>query len=727
MDSLKLFRDAFGRLTGNRPFPWQEDLYTRYFTQGLFPHSCSLPTGLGKTSVVAVWLIALANNPNRIPRRLVYVVNRRTVVDQTTNEVETLRANLQPAGLLNPLRDLCALPLRNGEAPLALSTLRGQFADNREWSADPCRPAVVVGTVDMIGSRLLFSGYGVGLKTKPLQAGFLAQDVLLVHDEAHLEPAFQALIETIRDEQTKEPAPLGQQIRLQVMALSATSRRVSDNCGLTQEEQAPPPDLPDPPTEPIHVAWQRLAARKWLRFHTPKNDKEKVAERIAELAKEYSNSHAGSAVLVFVNSLEDHATVCKGLKGQEVQVLTGTLRGLERDRMANPRSEAGCPIFARFLKPPKPGDVKGQWKAAPRPGTVYLVCTAAGEVGIDISADHMVCDLTSFERMTQRLGRVNRFGAGEANIDIVHEARGDKKKENEPNEQARWKTLDLLKELPQTGERWLASPLALLQLRERDDLRARFEPAYTPPPAILPATDILFDAWALTTISPPLVRERLPGRPPVEPYLHGISNWQPPETHVAWRKEVEVITGGLLDRYKPEELLEDFPLKPHELLRDRSDRVYDELQAIRERSERKGQETAVWLEGERGQIEVTALGELLNADKRAATRRIAYCHVLLPPSAGGLSERGTLDGKLDFDPDHPTGYDIADKWGVEGIQGGQEFELPRRWRGWDDERPPRDAIIAQPRHETWRRGKRIGRAYKPTTLAVVHPAICCRG
>jgi CRISPR-associated endonuclease/helicase Cas3 len=46
-----------------------------------------LPTGLGKTSIIAIWLIALTNRPEVTPRRLVYVVNRRTVVDQTTTEV----------------------------------------------------------------------------------------------------------------------------------------------------------------------------------------------------------------------------------------------------------------------------------------------------------------------------------------------------------------------------------------------------------------------------------------------------------------------------------------------------------------------------------------------------------------------------------------------------------------------------------------------------------------
>ena len=119
--------------------------------------------------------------------------NRRTVVDQTTDEVAGGPREPQTCRS----RQACACrcrPADDGEPRLALSTLRGQFADNREWSADPSRPAVICGTVDMIGSRLLFSGYGVGFKQRPLHAGFLGQDALLVHDEAHFEPAFQTLV-----------------------------------------------------------------------------------------------------------------------------------------------------------------------------------------------------------------------------------------------------------------------------------------------------------------------------------------------------------------------------------------------------------------------------------------------------------------------------------------------------------------------------------------------------
>ncbi len=155
------FERTFKALTGNKPFPWQKALY-QHFASGNLPALCNISTGLGKTSLVAVWLIALAHDPDKVPRHLVYVVNRRTVVDQTTDEVEKYRCNLQVAGLDGKLRELCAIDLQNHDSPLAVSTLRGQFADNREWSADPCRPAVIVGTVDMIGSRLLFCGDGCG-------------------------------------------------------------------------------------------------------------------------------------------------------------------------------------------------------------------------------------------------------------------------------------------------------------------------------------------------------------------------------------------------------------------------------------------------------------------------------------------------------------------------------------------------------------------------------------
>jgi CRISPR-associated endonuclease/helicase Cas3 len=84
---LESFPDSFAYLTGNSPMGWQRRLYAR-FAQREIPTALDLPTGLGKTSVIVVWLVALAWQADQgiplFPRRLVYVVDRRTVVDQAT-------------------------------------------------------------------------------------------------------------------------------------------------------------------------------------------------------------------------------------------------------------------------------------------------------------------------------------------------------------------------------------------------------------------------------------------------------------------------------------------------------------------------------------------------------------------------------------------------------------------------------------------------------------------
>jgi len=679
-DFDRLFED----LTGNKPFPWQRKLYGEQ-VQKQFRTKCDVPTGLGKTSVIAVWLLSLSHNMRNgsldgFPRRLVYVVNRRTVVDQATREVERLRDALTGKSELKPVADaLRALSIQPEGQPLAISTLRGQFADNAEWRNDPARPAVVVGTVDMVGSRLLFSGYGCGFKSKPLHAGFLGQDVLFIHDEAHLELPFQTLVMGIRAEQER-CREFGV---FHVMELTATSRaNQTDESPIFTEE-----DLNDP------IVIKRCKASKSLSLQ-PVEEKKKLPDKVVDLALKHEKS--GQAILVFLRELADLEKVRRKLEStkQQVQVLMGTLRGLERDKLAKEDR-----IFARFM--PKP-EVK------PMPGTVYLVCTSAGEVGVDMSADHMVCDLTPFDSMAQRLGRVNRFGHGAASVDVVHvvskmekevseagnpgsdsgatdrgtshaeesareeiaEDYGSKEKNEErsPLELAIERTRLLLGKLPpQTHDSFDASPAALRGLLEAERLAA-----FTPPPVFCPATDILFDAWALTS-----VREKLPGRPPVADWLHGVAEWEPPETSVAWREEVEVVKDELLSRYMPDDLLEDYPLKPHELLRDRSDRVRKELEKIAAREP----DLPCWLLDAEGEVRVLRMDALVQKNRqKKPVINLEDCTVILPPKAGGL-KKGLLDGDEPFDKNQSDLYDVSEKWFDEEGQS-------RRCRVWDDAEPP---------------------------------------
>ena len=267
------FRTVFRELTDNQPLRWQERLFHEYFAINNIPRLIDLPTGLGKTMVMAIWLIALSVN-KAIPRRLTYVVDRRTVVDQATNLANLLWENA--AKTLPEIKNL------------AISTLRGQLADNREWTHDPSRAAIIIGTVDMIGSRLLFSGYRSSYKQRPLDAGLLGQDSLLVLDEAHLSEPFAKLLDKIERFQQEQGSPM------RVIKMSATA---------SSDEAIPfklePTDLNgDRNSNPIV---RRFNAEK--RFRITFVEKAKVQARIVKTAARLGKNN--SRVVVFVRSPGD--------------------------------------------------------------------------------------------------------------------------------------------------------------------------------------------------------------------------------------------------------------------------------------------------------------------------------------------------------------------------------------------------------------------------------------
>jgi CRISPR-associated endonuclease/helicase Cas3 len=394
---------------------------------------------------------------------------------------------------------------------------------------------------------------------------------------------------------------------MRVLQLSATNRDAATNDASVQPLRL---TTADEANETVRL---RIHATKQLRL-SPIADEKQLAEKLSELA--LARRDSGRAVLVFARSVE---TVQKieaaiGKAKLPVVVLTGTMRGKERDALTE------RPEFLRFL----PESSRPEVTLETATGTVYLVATSAGEVGVNLSADELICDLSTFESMAQRFGRVNRFGKlTDSTIDVVHP---EKFKTDDPMDEARSRTLDLLRQL--SGN---ASPNSLGQL----DAQARSD-AFSPPPIIRPATDILFDAWAMTSIRGPL-----PGRPPVAPYLHGEADWQPPETHVAWRSEVKIISNELIATYPPDELLADFPLKPHELLRDRSDRVRGELVEMAKRiAKGGGEQPAVWLVADDGNVETKLLRDFM---EKTSEELLHGRTILLPPWLGGL-RCGLLDG-----------------------------------------------------------------------------------
>ena len=440
------------------PFPWQRALLDRMLG-GTLPRVVDVPTGLGKTAVIAIWLVARAAGAN-VPRRLVYVVDRRAVVDQATTVAEGLREIVEqdPA-----LKAALRLDVRQ---PLPISTLRGQFLDNREWLADPSAPAIVLGTVDMVGSRLLFEGYGVSPRMRPYHAGLLGADTLVVLDEAHLVPPFEHLIRAIAGRVAtglgaREPALNALVPELHLLSLSATSRPTPDALALTAADRAHP------------MVARRLAARKELviRAEVSAGD---LPEHLAAEAWKLADAGAKPIrCIVFCDRRDDARLVAELLAKRAGKTTPIDIELFVGGRRIWERTEA-----ARWLR--ERGFIAGPAAAPDKPA--FVIATSAGEVGVDLDADHMVSDLVAWERMVQRLGRVNRRGDGEAQVVVIPAEQDD-----EELAARLAAATDVLRALPVTnGAAFDASPGALTELKLRattdEHLRAQIAQASTPEP-----------------------------------------------------------------------------------------------------------------------------------------------------------------------------------------------------------------------------------------------------
>jgi CRISPR-associated endonuclease/helicase Cas3 len=593
----KWLRGALGLERGETPFPWQEEMLRR-FVNGKFERALDIPTGLGKTAVMAIWLVARAVGAP-LPRRLVYVVDRRAVVDQATEVAISLRDFVERNAEFK-----LALGLEDRSLPV--STLRGQYVDNNEWIEDPASCAIIVGTVDMTGSRLLFEGYGVSRKMRPYTAGLLGSDTLVVLDEAHLVPPFEKLLESIaeggstfgpRDDKLRELVP-----SFKLLSLSATGRsREGNSIGLTDadlkhdimkrrlnankrlsvpdenpgsdstavgESEAPVESVnsEDAETEEAATGAEDVANR-------PTKKKPRTLDKVlAEHAWKLANRAASPVrCIVFCDRREcakdTKAAVEKLAAGDkntprvhvDTQLFVGGRRVFEREEAA------------RWLK--ENGFIAGTRIARTQPAFVFA--TSAGEVGVDLDADHMVCDLVAWERMVQRLGRVNRRGEGKAEVIVVDEPQSrdeEKAREKAPedrnaserntvaNTERKQAVHELLNLLPALDGGHDASPGALRALKlsaEGDpELQARLVTATTPAPLRPALSRPLVDAWSMTSL------KEHTGRPEIDPWLRGWVDEDPPQTAVIWRMHLPVRTrGGAVTNKEIEAFVEAAP--PH--------------------------------------------------------------------------------------------------------------------------------------------------------------------
>lgn len=402
MSAPPTFDEFVAAVHGREAFPWQRVMADMLVT-GTPPDLITVPTGLGKTSVLDAWTWALAMQADRgvdrrVTTRAAFVVDRRVIVDAAFEHASVIqRALCEPA---HPATEWAAERLlglgHELERAIEVVRMRGGVTWSWRWLRQPDQPAVIVGTVDQFGSRFLFRGYGVGDRLRPIDAALVGTDVTAFVDEAHLSTSLGHTVRTCRELEARAvDAPLGRATTL--VAMSATPPiGVPDNAMVLT---VGPDDFDHP------VAAQRLAAVKSAELvDLPASTK---AAAVDSLAKELATraralAADGQVVAVVVNTIDTArrvyelvSAVTKKEPPVDAVLAIGRCRNLDRDasrRLWWDRAAAGRT---------RTTDADG----------LVIVATQTIEVGADLDVDTLLTEIAPIDALVQRFGRVDRLGS----------------------------------------------------------------------------------------------------------------------------------------------------------------------------------------------------------------------------------------------------------------------------------------------------------------------------
>jgi len=343
----------------------------------------AVPTGLGKTAAVVIaWLW------NRIhlerpdwPRRLVYCLPMRTLVEQTRDKVKMWLNNL--ASAYPAEKDMAWLAQHS---PIILMGGMEKDLTKGNWDLYPEKPAIVIGTQDMLLSRALNRGYGISRYRWPMHFALLNNDCLWVLDETQL-------------------MGVGLETSAQLEVFRRQLGVVGNNCctwwmsATLEEDRLVTVDHTPPAGEQARIKLTQAdlqSAQVQARVRTSKPLEKASVSLTPDTKKRYAKDLANfivavhkrdSLTLVVVNRVDRAQDVYQALKALNL----GEPIGL---------------VHSRF----RPQDRQKQEAILYSTGGRIVIATQALEAGVDVSARTLITELAPWPALVQRFGRCNRRG-----------------------------------------------------------------------------------------------------------------------------------------------------------------------------------------------------------------------------------------------------------------------------------------------------------------------------
>lgn len=416
----EFFKQAYGKASDEdfEPFEFQRRLAVEPW-----PDLLNVPTGMGKTAaVVLAWSWKRgwrpgeersAPNPST-PRRLVYCLPMRVLVEQTQRECVKWLNNLGASG-------------EPGDGRVSVNVLMGGSEDLKKplWAEHPEEDAILIGTQDMLLSRALMRGYGMSRFQWPVHFAWLHNDAMWVFDEVQL--MGPGLVTSVQLEAFRQKSALSSNSRS--LWVSATLKRDWLRTVDFDPSSAIPLELSEEEKKAPAVQERREAVKVLTRCDvalistkpskSEKADESEKADKLTgddiktylkALAERVHTAHQpGTTTLAILNTVERAQGLFVELENHPAQ---SPVKGRKKAAAPAPPDSSNPErllIHSRFrAEDRRANDVTLQSKP-PAEGRI-VISTQAIEAGVDISARVLFTELAPWASLVQRFGRCNRYG-----------------------------------------------------------------------------------------------------------------------------------------------------------------------------------------------------------------------------------------------------------------------------------------------------------------------------
>lgn len=409
------FRAATGGLA---PFPFQR----KFAKANPLPEIICVPTGLGKTAMAVVgWLWRRRGGDEALrsatPRRLIYCLPTRVLVEQTAGNARQFVERLLGAGLLS--QDVRVHVLMGGED------------DDEDWDLHPEREAILVGTQDMLLSRALNRGYAATRSRWPMQFGLLNTDCLWIFDEIQLMGA--GLATTTQLEAFRRLLPgrnsgsaiTGHGCRSVWMSATMQKNWLTTVDFRSYVNEAPelkfdfPSELLDQgldnaAREHLEKRWE--AKKRLEKIGLTMDDASNLAANVLDIHREAcAAERKGTRTIIVINTVRRACELYEELNARVNAPPEELRKGRKRrgEQSASPPEETNKPDIILLHSRFRPDDRKRKVEAAlaePPVGGTIVVSTQVIEAGVDVSASTLFTELAPWASLVQRFGRCNRSG-----------------------------------------------------------------------------------------------------------------------------------------------------------------------------------------------------------------------------------------------------------------------------------------------------------------------------